>query len=93
MNEAVEAAAPASSRAWGEFVEQAHAYVDLLREHIQKEDHCLFGMANQAFSGKTSKKLLAAFHPSKPSRSAPAFTINTSTLPTNWPSVRACRMQ
>jgi hemerythrin-like domain-containing protein len=55
MNEAVQTAACAN------FAKNADAYIDLLREHIQKEDHCLYGMANQAFSDEDQQKLLAAF--------------------------------
>ena len=41
---------PATRPPCGQFGEHALAYVDLLREHIRKEDHCLFAMANQVFS-------------------------------------------
>jgi hemerythrin-like domain-containing protein len=33
----------------------------MLRQHIQKEDHCLFAMADQAFSAAEQEQLLAAF--------------------------------
>jgi hemerythrin-like domain-containing protein len=61
MNEAVEAAAAGDPPACNKFVQNAQAYLDLLREHIQKEDHCLFGMADQAFTDEDQQKLLAAF--------------------------------
>jgi hemerythrin-like domain-containing protein len=61
MNEAIEAAAAGDAAACTKFVQNAGAYVELLREHIQKEDHCLFGMANQTFSEEDQQKLLAAF--------------------------------
>ena len=32
-----------------------------LREHIEKEDHCLFTMANQALTDDDQQRLLAAF--------------------------------
>ena len=61
MNESVEAAAAGDVPACAKFTNNAAAYVDLLREHIQKEDHCLFGMANQALSAADQQTLLAAF--------------------------------
>ena len=44
-----------------DFAKTARAYVSLLREHIQKEDHCLFSMATQALSGEAQEELLGAF--------------------------------
>jgi hemerythrin-like domain-containing protein len=35
--------------------------VGLLRDHIEKEDHCLFTMANQALTEDDQQGLLAAF--------------------------------
>jgi hemerythrin-like domain-containing protein len=46
MAEAVEGAA-GESEAVTRFVTHAHGYVGLLRKHIEKEDHCLFAMANK----------------------------------------------
>jgi len=43
------------------FIEHGRAYLELLRQHIQKEDHCLFRMADQAFSEADQEALLAAF--------------------------------
>jgi len=37
------------------------AYVDLLRQHIEKEDHCLFAMADQALTAEDQAELAAAF--------------------------------
>lgn len=61
MDEAIDAAAAGDAAAQGRFVEHATHYVDLLREHIQKEDHCLFAMANQVFTDGEQGKLLSAF--------------------------------
>ena len=44
-----------------DFARAARAYVSLLREHIQKEDHCLFAMANENLSDKEQAQLLKAF--------------------------------
>ena len=44
-----------------EFAEHARQFLEMLRQHIQKEDHCLFAMADQAFSAAEQEQLLAAF--------------------------------
>ncbi len=61
MEEAVEAVAAGDLAAQGRFVDHATRYVDLLREHIHKEDHCLFAMANQLFADSDQQRLLDAF--------------------------------
>jgi hemerythrin-like domain-containing protein len=61
MDEAVDAASAGDAAAQRRFVEHATHYIDLLREHIQKEDHCLFAMANQVFSDRDQRELLSAF--------------------------------
>jgi hemerythrin-like domain-containing protein len=43
------------------FVEHARAFVQLLREHIKKEDKCLFPMANQVFSEVDQDQLARSF--------------------------------
>ncbi|HOM16604.1 MAG TPA: hemerythrin domain-containing protein [Thermoguttaceae bacterium] len=44
------------------FCQHARAYIDLLREHIYKEDNILFMMAEQAFSPQDQQQLLEEFH-------------------------------
>jgi len=61
MASAIDAAAAGDAEALRRFVENAQGYVELLREHIQKEDHCLFAMANQALSEGDQRRLSAAF--------------------------------
>lgn len=61
MAAAVDAAAGGDATAQGSFVQHARGYIDLLRQHIQKEDQCLFTMANQAFSEADQRQLLDAF--------------------------------
>ena len=61
MVEAVEGAAAGESEALTQFVTHAHGYVRLLREHIEKEDHCLFAMANQALNEDEQQRLSEAF--------------------------------
>jgi hemerythrin-like domain-containing protein len=43
------------------FVEHARAFIQLLRQHIGKEDHCLFPMANQALSEVDQEQLARSF--------------------------------
>lgn len=43
------------------FASYARRFLDLLRQHIEKEDHCLFAMADQAFSEQDQAELLARF--------------------------------
>jgi hemerythrin-like domain-containing protein len=61
MAEAIEAAAKGDAAEQKEFIRNARGYIDLLREHIRKEDHCLFGMANNAFTEQDQQALSAAF--------------------------------
>jgi hemerythrin-like domain-containing protein len=44
-----------------EFVRHARAYVGLLREHIRKEDHCLFPMAAAVLSDAEAEALSRSF--------------------------------
>jgi hemerythrin-like domain-containing protein len=61
MAEAIEPASAGDAAALKRFSEHAGAYIALLREHIQKEDHCLFGMAEQAFAEEDHRRLAEAF--------------------------------
>jgi len=61
MAEAVEAASAGDQAALARFAQHARGYIGLLEGHIQKEDHCLFSMANQAFSEADQRELLARF--------------------------------
>jgi hemerythrin-like domain-containing protein len=54
-------AAAAQKGAANEFAAEARQFIAMLREHIQKEDHCLFSMADQAFTPADQEQLLAAF--------------------------------
>jgi hemerythrin-like domain-containing protein len=40
---------------------QARAYVRLMREHIRKEDSCLFPMADKVLSGSDTENLVRSF--------------------------------
>jgi hemerythrin-like domain-containing protein len=61
MDEAIDAASRGDPAALKEFTRNAREYVDLLRQHIQKEDHCLFAMTNNAFTEQDQQNLAAAF--------------------------------
>jgi len=61
MWDSVDGAAKGETNALKRFIEHARGYVGLLREHIQKEDHCLFSMADQAMSETDRLQLMQAF--------------------------------
>lgn len=61
MIETMDAAAQGDGAAIGKFVQNAGGYINLLRQHIQKEDHCLFSMANQIFTEADQQALLEDF--------------------------------
>jgi hemerythrin-like domain-containing protein len=61
MDAAVEAASAGNALALKQFSQHAHDYIGLLREHIEKEDHCLYTMADQAFTQEDQQELLATF--------------------------------
>lgn len=44
------------------FARAAEEYSALLRQHISKEDHCLFAMADHVLSDEDQSELLSAFH-------------------------------
>ena len=75
MAEAVNGASEGQATEVRAFVESAMTYVSLLREHIQREDQCLFPMADQALRPEDQQAQTAA--PRRPSEeevvsSAPA---------------------
>ena len=61
MSAALVAAAQADPAALERFTKAGSEYINLLRQHIDKEDHCLFSMANQAFTDEDQVELMAAF--------------------------------
>lgn len=61
MDQAISAAEAGDGAAVRRFAEHARAFIALLRNHMEKEDHCLFGMADQAFSEAEQINLLEAF--------------------------------
>ena len=61
MDQAASAIAAGDSAATADFVSHARAFTQLLREHILKEDHCLFQMADRALSEQDQSRLLESF--------------------------------
>jgi len=61
MDEAIDAAADGDAAALERFADQGRRYITLLREHIEKEDHCLFTMADQAFTDADQQTLMEKF--------------------------------
>ncbi len=61
MERAVDDHAQGGQRSVEQFVSHARRFIDLLRQHIEKEDHCLFAMADQALSTEDQSELLARF--------------------------------
>ncbi len=61
MEQAVEDQDRGEQHAAKQFVDHARHYMDLLRQHIEKEDHCLFAMADQVVSQEDQAELLQRF--------------------------------
>jgi hemerythrin-like domain-containing protein len=61
LAQALPAAAQGDRAACAAFTGDAHAYASLLREHIRKEDHCLFPMAQRALSDSDQEALQRSF--------------------------------
>ena len=61
MAATVDAASAGDPEALKWFVQHGQSYVKLLREHIQKEDTCLFPAANHRLAEADQQHLLAAF--------------------------------
>jgi hemerythrin-like domain-containing protein len=61
MEAAIDAASHGDEGALKEFTENAQQFTQLLRDHIEKEDRCLFAMATQALSDQEQCDLLMLF--------------------------------
>jgi hemerythrin-like domain-containing protein len=61
MDQAIDGAENGDAGVLASFVHHARAYVLMLRDHIEKEDHCLFSMADGAFSAEDQQQLAAQF--------------------------------
>ena len=61
MDENIAAAAKGDAAALRRFIDHAEGYVALLRDHIYKEDHILFMLADRTLTEEEQQKLLDAF--------------------------------
>ena len=61
MEEQIVPAAVGDAAAVSRFVEHAQQFINLLREHIYKEDHVLFQLADRTLTETEQQSLLAAF--------------------------------
>ncbi len=61
MGQAIDGAETGDVDAMQSFARHARAYVLLLRDHIEKEDHCLFRMADESLSAADQQELTAQF--------------------------------
>ncbi len=61
ISDAVDGADTSEEAAVSNFIKYARAYVELLRAHIQKEDHCLFPMARQKLDAVAIEDLSRGF--------------------------------
>jgi len=61
MEEAIGSMKNGNASAAGTFVEKARGYIQLLWNHIDKEDHVLFMMADRRLSPAAQKELLEGF--------------------------------
>jgi hemerythrin-like domain-containing protein len=61
MSDSIEKAEQGDADALRQFSEHARGYIAMLQEHINKEDHCLFPMADQTFSEEEQQTLSQHF--------------------------------
>ena len=61
MRDSLEGASQGDSVLFNQFIEHAQGYIELLRDHIQKEDHCLFVMAEQVLDSDEELELMNSF--------------------------------
>lgn len=61
MDAQIESASGGDAAAIARFGQHARAFIAMLRDHIRKEDECLFAMANHALSEADQQTLLEAF--------------------------------
>jgi hemerythrin-like domain-containing protein len=61
MKKGIEAGARGDRHALNVFARNARGYLELLRAHIHKEDHCLFPMADQTLGVRDQDEMLREF--------------------------------
>ena len=62
MSDAIETASQGDAVALKQFAENAQRFVQLLRAHIEKEDHCLFAISRQVLAAADRSTLMERFH-------------------------------
>jgi hemerythrin-like domain-containing protein len=62
MEQAIDGAAEGRQADLDAFIEEARGYIGMLREHIQKEDHCLFAISRQVLAAADRSTLMERFH-------------------------------
>jgi hemerythrin-like domain-containing protein len=62
IEQSIDGAAKGDEAAAESFTLNSHKFVEHLREHIKKEDHCLFPMAEQFLSGEDRQTLEQRFN-------------------------------
>jgi len=62
MTNAIDSVAAGDPTASVCFISHARAFIVLLREHIQKEDHCLFQMADQSLTEQEQAQVIDSFN-------------------------------
>ena len=61
MEQAIDRHVNGVQGALSQFVSHANRYMNVLRQHIEKEDHCLFSMEDHALSSEEQAELLNRF--------------------------------
>jgi len=61
MTQAIEKYEKGDAKAPSEFIKNARGYIELLSQHIYKEDNILYPMADRVFSEQTQEGLLKEF--------------------------------
>jgi hemerythrin-like domain-containing protein len=61
MDEAIPAASDGEASSLASYLEGAREYIDLLRDHIHKEDRVLFPMADRVLSNEDQENLMVGF--------------------------------
>lgn len=61
ISDNIEGAAAGNEKNFDSLILNGGKYIALLSGHIDKEDHCLFGMAEQAIQGDNAIKLVQAY--------------------------------
>lgn len=72
MSEAVGPAASGDSAALAGFIAAGRRFIPLLRSHIEKEDHCLFPMAEQVLTDQDRRDLISGFREAEHEQADPA---------------------